>query len=164
MVLLDTIWRESNSRLSLFKPDRNPWPLKTPSSDSYRNVYCSQWFRTRTLWVRSFQSVISHFYNGRPIHSEGLLLDMGHVKTLFLAYNTLFEGSGIRHSNAGLQVTPYVYSGSFHAAVRSHTRPRRLGGSHFAPRPGHYKTGTSVWHFPKLSRVYYTSNRKNVSG
>jgi len=30
---------------------------------------------------------------------------MGHEKTSVLAYNTLFEGLGIRHSNAGLQLT-----------------------------------------------------------
>jgi len=62
---------------------------------------------------------LNHFtlyYNGRPNHSEGLALDMSHEKTSVLAYNTLFEGSGIRHSNAGLQVTPHVYSGVFHAA------------------------------------------------
>jgi len=49
------------------------------------------------------------FYNGRPIPSEGLPLDMSHEKTSFLAYNTVFEGSGISHSNAGLQITHHMF-------------------------------------------------------
>jgi hypothetical protein len=51
---------------------------------------------------------LSHFtlfYNGKPIHSEGLPMNMDHEKTSVLAYNTLFEGLDIRHSNAGLQLT-----------------------------------------------------------
>ena len=43
---------------------------------------------------------LSHFtlfYNGKPIPSEGLPMNMCHEKTSVLAYNTLFEGSGIRH-------------------------------------------------------------------
>ena len=62
---------------------------------------------------------LNHFtlyYNGRQIPSEGLALDMSHEKTSVLAYNTLFEGSGIPHSNAWLQVTHRIYSGVFHAA------------------------------------------------
>jgi len=37
---------------------------------------------------------LNHFtlyYNGRPIPSEGLPLDVSHKKTSVLAYNTLFE-------------------------------------------------------------------------
>jgi len=51
---------------------------------------------------------LSHFtlfYNGNPFHSEGLVINMAQQKTLVLFYNTPFEGSGIRHSNAGLQLT-----------------------------------------------------------
>jgi hypothetical protein len=32
-------------------------------------------------------------------------MDMSHEKSSVLAYNTLFELSGIHHSNAGLQIT-----------------------------------------------------------
>jgi hypothetical protein len=32
------------------------------------------------------------FYNGKPIPSEGLAMNMAQEKTLVLAYNTLFEG------------------------------------------------------------------------
>jgi hypothetical protein len=45
------------------------------------------------------------FVNGRQIPSESLMLDTGHEKTSVLAYQTLFEGSGIHHSNSGLQIT-----------------------------------------------------------
>ena len=85
-------------------------------------------------------------------------MNVGHEKTSVLAYNTLFEGSGIRHSNAGLQLTHDVHSRVFHAAVRSDTRPRRLGG-HLATRPGQYDWNFgSISPFPKLSRVYCIYN------
>ena len=38
---------------------------------------------------------------------------MSHEKTSVLAYNTLFEVSGILHSNSGLQVTPHDVAGYF---------------------------------------------------
>jgi len=43
--------------------------------------------------------------NGKQIPSEGLTLGMNHEKTSVMGYRTLFEGSGIHHSNAGLQIT-----------------------------------------------------------
>ena len=54
-------------------------------------------------------SHLTLFYNGRPTPREGLPLDMGHKKTSFLAYNTPFEGSGILHTKAGMQVTRRVF-------------------------------------------------------
>jgi hypothetical protein len=42
---------------------------------------------------------------GRQIPSETLVIDTGHEKKTTLAYKTLFEGTGIHHSNAGLQIT-----------------------------------------------------------
>lgn len=49
------------------------------------------------------------YVNGRQVPSEGgLTLDMGHEKTL-IGYRTLFTGSGIHHSNAGLLVTHDMY-------------------------------------------------------
>jgi hypothetical protein len=46
------------------------------------------------------------YVNSRQIPSEGLSLNMGHDKTLF-------EGSGIHHSNSGLQITPTMYINGF---------------------------------------------------
>jgi hypothetical protein len=45
------------------------------------------------------------YVNGKQIPSEGLSVDMGHEKTSVIAYRTLFDGSGIHHSNSGLQIT-----------------------------------------------------------
>jgi hypothetical protein len=69
-----------------------------------------------------FYFSLNHFtlyYSGRSIPSEGLPLDMSHEKISVLAYN-LFNVPGLRYSNAELQITPHVYSGVFHPAVRSH--------------------------------------------
>jgi hypothetical protein len=40
--------------------------------------------------------------NGKQIPAEGLALGMDHEKTSVMEYRTLFEGSGIHHSNRGL--------------------------------------------------------------
>jgi hypothetical protein len=49
------------------------------------------------------------YVNGKQIPSGGLSLDTRHNKTTLMAYRTLFEGSGIHHSNKGLQITPDTY-------------------------------------------------------
>jgi hypothetical protein len=46
------------------------------------------------------------YVSGKQIPPEGLSLDMGNEKTCVMGYRTLFEGSGIHHSNTGLQITP----------------------------------------------------------
>jgi hypothetical protein len=43
--------------------------------------------------------------NGKQIPSEGLTIDPNHEKSTVMAYNTLFTGTGIHHSNSGLQIT-----------------------------------------------------------
>ena len=45
------------------------------------------------------------YVNGRQIPSGGVTLGMGHEKASIMVYNTLFEGSGIHHSNSGLHIT-----------------------------------------------------------
>ena len=45
------------------------------------------------------------YVNGKQIPSGGLHLDPVREKETVMAYRTLFEGSGIRHSNSRLQVT-----------------------------------------------------------
>jgi hypothetical protein len=47
--------------------------------------------------------------NGRQIPSETLIIDPSHEETTTMAYKTLFEGIGIHHSNAGLQITHDMY-------------------------------------------------------
>jgi len=50
-------------------------------------------------------SDFSLFVNGKQYPNEGLSLGMDHEKTSVMVYRTLFEGSGIHHSNAGYQIT-----------------------------------------------------------
>jgi len=47
--------------------------------------------------------------NGSQIPSESLSLTMDHEKTSVRGYATLFEGTGIHHSNSGLQITHDMY-------------------------------------------------------
>ena len=59
---------------------------------------------------------ISHFtlfMNGRQVPNEVLTLGMDHEKTSVIGYKSLFEGSGIHHSNAGLQITHDMYINGF---------------------------------------------------
>jgi hypothetical protein len=77
------------------------------------------------------------YVNGRQIPSEPLAIDTGHEKTTAMAYRTLFEGSGIHHSNSGLQINHDMYiSGYFMllfdltsdlAASEGHTSPVAAG-------------------------------------
>ena len=63
--------------------------------------------------------------------SEDLSLDMDHEKTSVMLYRTIFEGSGIHHSNTGLQITHDMYINGFfmlpfvlspdHGASEAHT-------------------------------------------
>ena len=52
---------------------------------------------------------ITLYKNSTPIPNEGLPLDMSHGKTSILTYNSLFEGSGTRHSNDRLQLTHRIF-------------------------------------------------------
>ena len=54
-------------------------------------------------------SEISLNVNGKRVPSEGLTLNMDHEKTSVIGSRTLFEVSGIHHSNTGLQITQDMY-------------------------------------------------------
>jgi len=54
-------------------------------------------------------SDFSLFVNGKQYPNEGLSLGMDHEKTSVMGYRTLFEGSGIHHSNAGHQITHHMF-------------------------------------------------------
>ena len=49
------------------------------------------------------------YVNGKQVPSEGLTLGMNHEKTSVMGYRTLFEGLGIHHSNAGIQIIHDIY-------------------------------------------------------
>jgi len=53
------------------------------------------------------------YVNGRQIPPEGVNLLMSDEKAAVMGYRTLFEGSGIHHSNSGLQITPDKYINGF---------------------------------------------------
>ena len=54
---------------------------------------------------------------GTQIPPEGVNLLMDSEKTAVMEYRTLFEGSGIHHSNSGFQITPDKYINGFYMLV-----------------------------------------------
>jgi len=64
--------------------------------------------------------------NGRQVPTEGLSLGMDHEKTSVMGYRTLFEGSGIHHSNGSPDNSRHVYKRLFHATLRLDNRSSRL--------------------------------------
>jgi len=71
-------------------------------------------FNFRHYGLRSFTLNV----NGKHIHAKGLILNTDHEKTSVMAYRTLYETSGVHHSNSGLQITHYIYKRLFHVAFR----------------------------------------------
>ena len=51
--------------------------------------------------------------NGKHFSNEGLTLGMDHENTSFMGYMTLFDASGIHHSNSGLEITHDIYKRLF---------------------------------------------------
>jgi hypothetical protein len=49
------------------------------------------------------------YVNCRQVPAEGLSMNTGEEKMTVMRYRTLFEGSGIHHSNSGLQITHDIY-------------------------------------------------------
>jgi hypothetical protein len=80
--------------------------------------------------LRTFNLIVK----GKQIPSETLIIDPSHEKTT-MAYKTLFEGIGINHSNAGLQITHMYINGYFmllydltpDQAASGHTLPEENG-------------------------------------
>ena len=55
--------------------------------------------------IRKFFTILK----SKQFPNEGLTLGMIHEKTSVMGYRTLFEASGIHHSNTGLQITHDMY-------------------------------------------------------
>jgi hypothetical protein len=72
------------------------------------------------------------FVNGRQIPSDSLSLDMSHGKTSVMGYSNLFEDSGIRHSNTGLQITYDMYINGYFMLVYDLT-PDLAGSERHTP-------------------------------
>jgi len=49
------------------------------------------------------------FVNGKQFPSEGLSLGMEHEKISVKGYRAILEGSGLHHSNSGLNITHDMY-------------------------------------------------------
>jgi hypothetical protein len=67
----------------------------------YLSILDSNPYNFRHYVIREF----ALYVNGRQILSEGLHIDTRRGKTTVMGFRTLLEASGIRHSNAGLQIT-----------------------------------------------------------
>jgi len=73
------------------------------------------------------------YVNGRQFPSESLSLNMGHEKTSVKVYATLFEGSGIHHSNSGLQITHDMYINGFFIILYNLTPDLAASEGHASP-------------------------------
>jgi hypothetical protein len=89
-------------------------------------------FKFQHFGLRSFVMYV----NGRQIPSENLVLDPGHEKTTVLAYKTLFEGSGIHHSNSGLQITHDMYINGYFMLLYDLTPDMAASEGHTSPVEG----------------------------
>ena len=68
--------------------------------------------------------------NGKQIPTEGLALNMVHEKTSVMGYRTLFEASGIHHSNSGLQITHDMYINGYFMLLFDLTPDRSASEGH----------------------------------
>jgi hypothetical protein len=57
------------------------------------------------------------YVNGIQVPSGGLSMNTSHEKSTTLAYRTLFNGSGIHHSNSGLQITNDLFINGYFMLV-----------------------------------------------
>ena len=73
------------------------------------------------------------YVNGKQIPSESLSLDMSHEKTSVKGYATLFEATGIHHSNSGLQITHHMYINGFFVIVYEVTPDLAASEVHMSP-------------------------------
>ena len=73
---------------------------------------------TNPFYFRHYD--LNHFalyVSGKQAPPEGLTLDMSRINTAIMEYRNLFEGSGIHHSNTGLQITPVKYINGYFMLV-----------------------------------------------
>jgi hypothetical protein len=68
------------------------------------------------------------YVNGRQLPPEGM--GMAHENLSVMGYNTLFDGSGIHHSNSGLQITHDLYIKGFFMLVFDLTPDRAASKGH----------------------------------
>jgi len=89
---------------------------------------------------------------------------MGHEKTSVLAYNTLFEGSGTLHSNAGLQLTHNLFIAGYFMLLFDLTPDRAALEAHISLLDQGIIRLELQFDTSRSSHVvYYTSNMLTAS-
>ena len=77
-----------------------------------------------------YMSEFSLYVNGKRVPSEGLSQDMDNEKTSVMGYRTLFEVSGIHHSNTRLRITHDMYINDYFMLLFYLTPDRGASESH----------------------------------
>jgi hypothetical protein len=72
----------------------------------------------------------SLFVNGKQYPIEGLLIDTSSQKTSVMAYNTLFDATGIHHSDTGLQIRPDMFLNGYFMLLFDLSPDRSAFASH----------------------------------
>jgi hypothetical protein len=89
-------------------------------------------FRFQHFGLRTFVMYV----NGRQVPSESLTIGPGHEKTTVMGYKTLFEVSGIHHSNSGLQITHDMYISGYFMLLFDLTPDMAASEGHTSPVEG----------------------------
>jgi hypothetical protein len=71
--------------------------------------------------------------NGKQIPRESLTIEPNHKKSTVMAYNTLFTGTGIHHSNSGLQITNDIYFNGYFILLHDLTPDLATAEGHTSP-------------------------------
>jgi hypothetical protein len=99
------------------------------SNKDFSGSVSSNPYRFQHFGLRNF----AMYVNGKQIPSEGLSLDPGHEKTTVMGYKSLFEGSGIHHSNSGLQITHDMYINGYFMLLFDLTPDMAASEGHASP-------------------------------
>ena len=109
----------SNSGLSHFLAGRNPLPSTPPFWGPIEAFVIhhgeehglSRLRRLESLQIQTLR--FRTFCHVRRRQADPVRRPVSNEKTSVTGYRTLFEGSGIHHSNSGLQITPAMYINGF---------------------------------------------------
>jgi hypothetical protein len=72
----------------------------------------------------------SLFVNGKQYTIEGLSMDMNSQNTSVMAYNTLFDATGIHHSDTGLQIRHDMFLNGYFMLLFDFIPDRSASASH----------------------------------
>jgi len=86
----------------------------------------------------------SLYVNGKRVPIEVLSLDMDYKKTFVMGYRTLFEGSGIHHTNSELQITHDIYMNVYFMLLFDLTPDQRTSEAIGHARELQYRDRTAI--------------------